>query len=140
MSGKDYQVPQPGYKDYVPPVSAFWWVKYRPYFFFMLREMSSLFVLLIAVWLLSALIALSTGEAAWNNWIAKARDSTSMGIAAILAFFFILFHSITWFQAGAVVSPLEIGEFKVPSVLFVLANVGLVVVVTVVIGYFSLGG
>ena len=58
----------------------------------------------------------------------------------VLTLFFVLFHSVTWFIAGAAVSPVQIGDFKVTVPMFVLGNMGLVVVVAAIIGYFTLGG
>ena len=140
MSAKDYSVPEPGYKDYERPFPVIWWTKSRSYFVFMIREVTSLFVLLFAMRLVQGLIALSKGEVAWNKWVAAASDSTSLAICSVLALLFVLFHSLTWFRAGAIVTPLRIGNFQMPVPLFVAGNMGLVVVVAVVIGYFSMGG
>ena len=140
MSAKDYSVPEPGYKDYERPFPEIWWTKSRSYFVFMMREFTAIFVLLFTMRLAQGLIALSKGEAAWDNWVARASDSTPMALGSVLALLFVLFHSITWFRAGAIVTPLRIGNFQVPVPLFVAGNMGLVVVVAVVIGYFSMGG
>jgi len=140
MSAKEYRVPQPGFKDYVRPYPELWWTKYRPYLLFMIREFTALFVFLFAMRLLQGLIALSKGEAAWNAWLAGATNSIAMAIGSLIALFFVLFHSITWFQAGAVVTPLRLGKYEVPPSMFVLGNMGLVVFVALVIGYFSIGG
>jgi fumarate reductase subunit C len=140
MSTREYRVPEPGYKDYNPPAPEIWWTKRRGYLLFMLREFTAIFVLLFTMRLLQGVIALSKGAPAWNAWVETASNSTFIAIGSLFAFFFVLFHSITWFQAGAVVTPLRIGKFQVPASLFVAGNMGLVVVVALVIGYFSIGG
>ncbi len=140
MSAKDYRVPEPGYKDYVRPHPELWWTKNRPYLLFMVRELTAVFVLLFAMRLLQGLIAISKGEAAWNAWLAGATSSAALAIGSLVALFFVLFHSITWFQAGAVVTPLRFGDIEIPPSMFVFGNLGLVVAAAAVIGYFSLGG
>ena len=139
MSVQGYKVPEPGYKDYVRPWPNTWWLGYRPYFLFMVREFSSVFVLLFAVYLLSGVIALSRGEAAWSAWTASAPGG-GLAVGGVIALLFVLFHSVTWFRAGAIVKPLQLGEFKVAPWMFVLGNMGVVAVVAAIIGYFSLGG
>ena len=140
MSLEHYRVPDPGYKDYVRPYPSTWWLRSRPYFFFMVREFSSAFVLIFTLHLLSGVIALSRGEASWNAWVTLAAASRTLLLGGIITLFFVLFHSVTWFIAGAAVQPLKIGEFKVTVPMFVLGNMGLVVVVAAIIGYFTLGG
>jgi len=140
MSVEGYKVPKPGYKDYVRPWPNTWWLGYRPYFLFMVREFSSVFVLLFAVYLLSGVIALSRGEAAWSAWAACAAGSRSLTAGGIVALLFVLFHSVTWFVAGATVTPLRLGDRQMPPGMFVLGNMILVAVVAAIIGYFSLGG
>ena len=140
MSTEGYPVPEPGYKDYVRPYPITWWLRSRPYFLFMLRELSSLFVFLFALYLLQGVIALSQGETAWNAWISRSTGSSSLAIGGLITLLFALLHSVTWFIAGAAVSPIQIGEFKVTTPMFVLGNLGLAVVVAAIIGYFTLGG
>jgi fumarate reductase subunit C len=140
MSLEHYRVPDPGYKDYVRPYPSTWWLQYRPYFLFMVRELTSVFVLLFALHLLSGVIAISQGEPAWNAWVARASASKTLMLGGLLTLFFLLYHSVTWFIAGAAVTPLKFGDFKVTTPMFVLGNMGLVVVVAAIIGYFTLGG
>jgi fumarate reductase subunit C len=106
----------------------------------MVRELSSLFVFLFALYLLRGVIALSNGEASWNAWMAGTAGSRGLAIGGLLTLFFVLYHSVTWFIAGSVVSPVKIGDFKVTTPMFVLGNLGLAAVVAAIIGYFTLGG
>jgi fumarate reductase subunit C len=140
MRAETYRVPGPGYKDYVRPWPITWWLRYRNYFFFMVREFSSVFVLLFAVYLVSGIAALARGEAAWNAWTACVAGSHTVGGVGIVALLFVLFHSVTWFLAGATVSTLRLGDRKVPPGMFVLGNMVLVAVVAAIVGYLSLGG
>ena len=140
MSPEHYRVPDPGFKDYVRPYPSTWWLKSRPYFLFMVRELTSVFILIFSLHLLSGVIALSQGEAAWGAWIAWAADSRSLPVGGLLTLFFVLYHSVTWFIAGAAVAPLRFGDFKVTVPMFVLGNMGLVALVAAIIGYFTLGG
>jgi fumarate reductase subunit C len=140
MRAETHRVPHPGYKDYVRPWPVTWWLRCRNYFLFMVREFSCVFVLLFAVYLVSGLAALARGEAAWNAWTACVAGSGSLAGVGIVALLFVLFHSVTWFLAGATVSPLRFGDRQVPPGMFVLGNLVLVAAVAAIIGYLSLGG
>ncbi len=140
MSAGHPHVPDPGYKDYVQTVPSTWWLQSRPYFLFMVRELTAVFVMIFALHLLSGVIALSQGEAFWNAWVARAAASNTLMLGGLVTLFFVLYHSVTWFIAGAAVTPLQIGDFKVSVPMFVLGNMGLVVAVAAIIGYFTLGG
>ncbi len=140
MRAETYRVPESGYKDYVRPWPITWWLRYRNYFLFMVRELSSVFVLLFAVYLLTGVMALARGKAAWSAWTACAAGSRSLAAGGIVALLFVLFHSVTWFVAGATVTPFRLGDRQMPPGMFVLGNMILVAVVAAIIGYFSLGG
>jgi fumarate reductase subunit C len=140
MRAETYRVPHPGYKDYVRPWPITWWLRYRNYFLFMVRELSSVFVLLFAVYLVSGVAALARGEAAWNAWTVCVAGSRSLAGVGIVALLFILFHAVTWFLAGAAVSPLRFGDRQVSPRMFVLGNLVLIAAVAAIIGYLSLGG
>ncbi len=140
MRAETYRVPESGYKDYVRPWPITWWLRYRNYFLFMVRELSSVFVLLFAVYLLTGVMALARGEVAWSAWTACAAGSRSLAAGGIVALLFVLFHSVTWFVAGATVTPLRLGDRQMPPGMFVLGNMILVAVVAAIIGYLSLGG
>jgi fumarate reductase subunit C len=140
MSDMARPVPEAGHKDYHPPFPATWWLKNRVYFIFMLREFSCIFVLGFAVWLLTGVMALSRGASAWDAWVACVTGSLCVGITSLVALCFVLLHAVTWFRAGAVVSPIKLGDYQMPTSLFVLGNLGAVVIVAAIIGYFSLGG
>ncbi|MGE5344499.1 MAG: hypothetical protein ACM3JH_00970 [Acidithiobacillales bacterium] len=80
-----------------PPVSVWWWLKSRPYAKFVLRELTSVFVAFFSLVLLWQLRALSRGPEAYEHFLARLRSPLFIAFDA-LAFLFVLFHAVTWFN------------------------------------------
>lgn len=118
-------------------LKATWWLTNLHYFIFMLRELSPVLIALCLVRILRLLsqVAPNTDslaaviaqvpvvqDAIQPEWAALA---TAPAIAfAVISLAFALLHSVTFFQAGAVIMPLKIGNKKVPGFLMVLGNLG----------------
>ena len=90
--------PQPsgGRKPYKRPMAG-WWRK-NPYFVrYMLREATALGVAGYAVFLLTGLIALAHGEAAYGAWVQQLQHPLSIAahlfVAAVMCY-----HTWTWFE------------------------------------------
>lgn len=83
-------------RPYMRPMAG-WWRK-NPYFVeYMIHEGTALFVAAYAGILLTGLIRLSQGEAAWNAWLSALQHPAYIGfhVVALLAF---LYHTWTWFN------------------------------------------
>jgi len=93
-----------------------WWLKRQPYFLFMIRELTSLFVAGYCIFLLVFLYKLSQGPQKYEQ-ILKLLESPISIILHILAFILAAYHSITWFNLTPKVLVLRFGEEKVPSFL-----------------------
>jgi len=119
-------------KLYHRKMSATWWLKKPSYFFFMLRELSSVFIAIFLVVFLVQLYQLTHGPEAYA---AFAHKLSSPGWLAfnLVTLLFALYHSITWFQSSAIVLPLRMGEREMPRNLFVALNVAALGVVSLII-------
>jgi len=119
-------------KLYHRKMSAAWWLKKPSYFFFMLRELSSVFIAVFLVVFLVQLYQLTHGPEAYA---AFAHKLSSPGWLAfnLVTLLFALYHSITWFQSSAIVLPVRIGERELPRNLFVALNVAALGVVSLII-------
>ncbi len=78
-------------------VSVWWWLKKGSYAFFVLRELTSVFVAFVALLLLWQIRSLTQGPAAYAQFLARTRTPAFLALSA-LAFLFVLFHAVTWFN------------------------------------------
>lgn len=83
-------------KTYKRPMSG-WWLKNPYYARYMLRELSSVLIVVYALTLLAGLWRLSQGEAAYEGWLASLATKFSIGYH-ILALAIVLYHAWTWFK------------------------------------------
>lgn len=114
-----------------------WWLTNLHYFIFMLRELSPVLIALGLIRILRLLSSVAPNtnspagvlaqipvvqDAIQPDWTALA---TGPAIAfALVSLAFALLHSVTFFQAGAVIMPLKIGGKRVPGIFMVLGNLG----------------
>ncbi|MGH7383601.1 MAG: fumarate reductase subunit C [Candidatus Rokuibacteriota bacterium] len=92
----------PHYTPYHPRwyrrrVSVWWWLQNRSYTGFVLRELTSVFVAFFAVVYLWQLRALAQGPEAYEQFLARLRTPLFLALDAV-AFLFVLFHAVTWFN------------------------------------------
>jgi fumarate reductase subunit C len=78
-------------------VSTYWWLGQRHYLKFILRELSSVFVAFFVAITLLQLRALRTGPEAYARF-QHTMKSPLMIALCLLSLFFLVFHSITWFN------------------------------------------
>lgn len=111
-------------------LKATWWLTQRHYLIFMLRELSPVFISICFVRILGVLAKVPYGPAAVEQaWAALATPASIAFGFVSLAFAFL--HSVTFFQAGAVIMPLKIGGKPVPGALMVLGNLGAMAAIAV---------
>jgi fumarate reductase subunit C len=77
-------------------VSKWWWVHKRTYFVFVMRELSSIFIAWLVVYLLILVSAVSRGEAAYETFQGFAEHPVVIIVNAV-AVVFVAIHTITWF-------------------------------------------
>jgi fumarate reductase subunit C len=78
-------------------VSVWWWLQNPTYTGFVLRELTSVFVAFFAVVYLWQLRALVQGPEAYAHFLARLGTLFFLALHSV-AFVFILFHAVTWFN------------------------------------------
>ncbi len=106
-------------KWYRRRVSVWWWLGKWSYTKFILRELTSVFVVLFAGVTLWQLHALSTGPEAYAQFVARLESPFFLALHGF-AMLFILFHSITWFNLAPKAMVVRLGGKRVPD--FVIAG------------------
>lgn len=116
-----------------------WWLKRRPYFLFMVREFTSLFVAGYCVFLLVMIARFSLGAMVYADVVELITSPVSVIFHAI-AFPFVLYHTATWFNLTPRILVLRIGEERVPPALIAGAFYAGWIVVSVAVGWIVLAG
>ena len=115
-------------KEYVRTRPANWWLKKKPYFLFMVRELTCVFVGGYALFLLVLMARVSDPQA-----FAAMLHSRLLIALQIIALPMVLFHSITWINLTPKVMVLWRGEDRVSPTLIAGANFVMWAAVSVVI-------
>ena len=119
-------------KPYVRQYPNTWWLSRRPYFLFMVREFTSIFVAGYCVFLLYFMYKLWQGPDAYYGLIEALQSPLSITLH-IIAFIFAVYHSVTWFKLTPKIMILRIGEEQIPSFLISGANFFAWVVVSAIL-------
>ena len=91
-----------------------WWLKDRAYVKFVLRELTSVFVALFALLYLWQLRALAQGPDAYAQFVGRLQSPLFLTVD-IVALVFVLFHTITWFNAAPAAVVARVRGKKVPA-------------------------
>ena len=84
-------------KTYRRPIPNTWWLKRASYFWFMLRELSSVFVALFAIFLLLQIRAVANGPESYADWLACVQSGWMTVLLGVILIF-VLYHLTTWFR------------------------------------------
>jgi fumarate reductase subunit C len=112
-------------KPYVRPIPATWWLKNRAYFWFMMRELTAVFVAVYCVLLLYMLWEIKTSSnpgIAYEDILTCLQTSKWSLIFHFFAFVAAMYHTFTWFSLVPKVMVVRLGEEKVPPIVLVLAH------------------
>ncbi len=120
-------------------VPIFWWVHKWVHIKFITRELTSVFVAFYAIVLLLQTRALIRGPETYENFLAWLKTPFSIVLNTV-AFMFVLFHSITWFNLAPKALVIRLGEKQVPGTLIAASNYVAWIVVSIVIAWFLLKG
>jgi fumarate reductase subunit C len=102
-------------------MSVWWWLKNRAYLKFVLRELTSVFVAFFAMLLLWQLQTLGQGPDAYARF--TARLSTPLFLTLnVVAFLFVLFHTITWFNLTPTAMVVRVRGKRVPDTIVAGSN------------------
>lgn len=96
------------------PVSTWWWLRKRTYFVFVMRELSSFFVAWYVLFLLLLVRAVDRGDAAYADFLDWAGSPVIVAIN-VVAFAFIVLHTVTWFSLTPQAMDLRVGGRPVPG-------------------------
>ena len=114
--------------SYRRPVSTWWWLRKRSYFVFVMRELSSVFVAWLVVYLLLFIRAVDRGPEAYEDFLDRA-DSPWLVVLNVVAFLFLLLHTVTWFNLTPQAMDVRMRGTRVPPTAIIAAQyVGLAVV------------
>jgi fumarate reductase subunit C len=114
---------------YRRPISTWWWLRKRSYFLFVMRELSSIFVAWLVLFLLLFVEAVFEGEDAYRDFLDRA-SSGPLLVLNVVAFAFLLLHTVTWFGVTPQAMDLRVGGRKVPTVAVLGAQYAALVVVS----------
>ncbi|HWC15648.1 MAG TPA: hypothetical protein VG498_01470 [Terriglobales bacterium] len=101
---------------YRPPISTYWWLGKPAYVKFILRELSSVAVAWTVALLLVQIWALSGGLRAYARFT-DSMASPVMIAVNIVAFAFLMLHSITWFNLAPKAMVVRVRGIRVPGLL-----------------------
>jgi fumarate reductase subunit C len=106
---------------YRRPVPTWWWVRKRSYFVFVMRELSSLFVAWLVVYLLMFLSAVGRSESAYDDFLDWA--STPWVVALnVIALLFLALHVVTWFNLTPQAMAVRMGSRPAPAALVIASQ------------------
>jgi len=126
-------------KPYIRPVPLTWWLKRTPYFLFMVREFTSVFVAAYVVIFLVMIRRLNEGQAAYEAFLASLQSPLAITFH-IVALAFALFHTITWFHLTPKAMAVRIGEERVKPALIIAPNYVAWAVISAIVTWFLLRG
>jgi fumarate reductase subunit C len=116
----------PAYTPYHPkwyrrPVSVWWWLESWRYTKFVLRELTSIPVGLVAAVTLWQVMALAEGPGAYEIFLARMQSPLWI-LIHILALGGVLFHALTWFHLAPKAMVMRIGGKRVADSVIVALN------------------
>lgn len=120
-------------------VSVWWWLQKRSYTWFVLRELTSVFVAFFAVVYLWQLRALAQGPDAYAQFLGRLKTPFFLTLDTV-AFLFVLFHAITWFNLTPKAMVVRVRGKRVPDWVIIGSNYAAWLVVSVAVAVVILRG
>ena len=100
---------------YRRPISTWWWLRKRSYFLFVMRELSSLFVAWLVLFLLLFVRGGLPGRGRRTTTSSTGRRPAPCSCVNVIAFAFLLLHTVTWFGVTPQAMDLRLRGRKVPT-------------------------
>jgi fumarate reductase subunit C len=122
---------------YRPRVSVYWWLGEWHYLKFILREISSVFVAVFVIETLLLIHAVRQGPAAHEHYLRCMRNPAIL-LLNVVSLFFVVFHTITWFNLAPSAMPVRLGGKRVPEILVAAPSYVAWVVVSAVVAWMLL--
>ncbi|GAB3972270.1 fumarate reductase subunit C [Actinoallomurus acanthiterrae] len=98
---------------YRPRMSTYWWLRRRSYLAFILRELSSVFVAWFVLYLLLLINAVGQGATAYQRFLDWSAAPWVLAVN-LMAFVFIAFHAVTWFNLAPQAMVVRVRGRRVP--------------------------
>jgi fumarate reductase subunit C len=115
-------------------MSVWWWLRKASYTWFVLRELTSVFVAWVSVLLLLQLRALAQGPEAWARLMARLASPPFMVLDAV-AFLFVVIHAVTWFNLAPTAMVVRVRGTRVPDRAVAAANYAAWLVLSLAVGW-----
>jgi fumarate reductase subunit C len=96
-------------------VSTWWWLQRGSYLVFILRELSSVFVAWVVVFLLFLIQAVGEGADAWRQFLLWSARPAVLALNAV-SLAFTVFHAITWFNLAPQAMVVHLFGRRVPGI------------------------
>jgi fumarate reductase subunit C len=109
---------------YRPRMPTFWWLRRRSYLAFILREWSSVFVAWFVLYLLLLVHAVGQDAAAYRRFLDWSATPWVLAVN-LMAFMFIAFHAVTWFNLAPQAMVVRVRGRRVPR-RWIVASIHLV--------------
>jgi fumarate reductase subunit C len=106
---------------YRPHVSVYWWLGEWRYLRFILRELSSVFVAGFVIVTLLELRALHHGPQAYARFVQRLQTPMAI-VFSTIGFFFVVFHSITWFNLAPSATAVRFRGRRLPDIVIAAPN------------------
>ena len=120
-------------KEYIRPLPATWWLHNHYLVKFMIRELTSFFVLGAAVFLVILLYQANKGAEHFHSFYEHVLQSGWLIFLEIAALVFVVFHSVTTFNAAPTIMAARWGEEPINPLIVIGANYALWLIVSLVV-------
>jgi len=121
-------------RAYRQPVDRYWWAKRRSYLLFTLREISCVFVAWFVVYLLLLVHAVSAGSNSYARFLDWSANPLVVS-ANVIAFIFLLLHTLTWLNLAPRAIVLHVRGRRVPARAVLAGHYAAWLVVSVVVAW-----
>jgi fumarate reductase subunit C len=111
---------------------VWWWTRKRTYFLFVMRELSSLFIAWLVLYLLLLIRAVDRGPAAYADFLDRAA-SPWLVVLNVVAFGFLLLHTVTWFSLTPQAMVVSVRGRRVPAAAIIAGQYAVLVVVSALV-------
>lgn len=102
-------------------IPVLWWTRKRSYFVFVMRELSSLFIAWLVLYLLLLVRSVGRGEQAYEDFLDWA-TSPWLVVLNVVAVAFVVLHTVTWFSLTPQAMVLDVGGRRVPPTVIIGAQ------------------
>jgi len=102
-------------RPYRRRISTFWWLRRRTYFAFVVRELTSVFVVWAVVFTLWGVRAVAQGDQAYHRFLDVAGTPALLALN-VVALLSLVFHAVTWFNLAPRAMVVRVRGKRLPAV------------------------